>query len=306
MPSHTNMATASARPEQPLGTVRRQTSPGPGPAGDPGPQPKTRPDASTRGHQSAAFENRPTWSPTRTIARQSDRRRAPHTRRPTALPHRHIPLPRLTPPAPGPSDPSAPYAPTPTFPPGAPVPKLQRHQARRPRGTIRRPWHSPSRHHNNATTHQPDRQYGQLKHHLAVTRPRARTRTRTRHTPPFRPTPRGQTRQAASSRLGPHIPKAGHRQPGPPRRSKKAREHWQATCEASPGGHRCQMAKPERRRNWQTTQSRRPHHAPSHNLRSPRCAPRRNGGDPRSGKKRHCQRRTYPPGDRPERRYVAG
>ena len=54
MPSHRNTATASARPEHPLGTVRTQTSPGPGPAGDPGRQPQTPPDASTRGHQPAA------------------------------------------------------------------------------------------------------------------------------------------------------------------------------------------------------------------------------------------------------------
>ena len=54
MPSHTDTATASVRPEQPLGTVRPQTSPGPGPAGDPGPQPETPPDTSTRGHQPAA------------------------------------------------------------------------------------------------------------------------------------------------------------------------------------------------------------------------------------------------------------
>ena len=39
MPSHTNTATASARPEQTLGTVRPEKGPGPGPAGDPGPQP---------------------------------------------------------------------------------------------------------------------------------------------------------------------------------------------------------------------------------------------------------------------------
>ena len=54
MPSHTNTATASAQPEQPLGTMRPQTGPGLGPAGDPGPQPQTPPDASTRGHRPAA------------------------------------------------------------------------------------------------------------------------------------------------------------------------------------------------------------------------------------------------------------
>ena len=54
MPSNTNMATTSARPEQPLGIMRPQTGPGPRPAGDPGPQPETPPDASTHGHWSAA------------------------------------------------------------------------------------------------------------------------------------------------------------------------------------------------------------------------------------------------------------
>ena len=29
-------------------------------------------------------------------------------------------------------------------------------------------------------------------------------------------------------------------------------------------------------------------------------------GDPRSGQKRHRQRQTYPPGDHPKRRYLAG
>ena len=34
--------------------------------------------------------------------------------------------------------------------------------------------------------------------------------------------------------------------------------------------------------------------------------PRRKSVDPRSGQKRHRQRRTYPPGDHPTRRYLAG
>ena len=54
MPSHMNTTTTSARPEQPLGTMRPQTGPGPGPACDPGPQPQTPPDASTRGQRPAA------------------------------------------------------------------------------------------------------------------------------------------------------------------------------------------------------------------------------------------------------------
>ena len=104
-----------------------------------------------------------------------------------------------------------------------------------------------------------------------------------------------------------HLPPTGHRQPAPPRRRElAARGHWQATWEASPGRHPCQMAKPERRRNSQTTQPRRPHRPPSHNARSQRWTPRRKRGDPRSGKKRHCQRRTYPPGDRPGQRDLAG
>ena len=94
----------------------------------------TRPHAAT----SQQPRHRPSQRPTRTTVRQSDRRRAPHTRRPTALPHRHLPLRRLTPPEPSPNDPSAPCAPRPTSPPATPVPKLQRHPARRRRDTIRR------------------------------------------------------------------------------------------------------------------------------------------------------------------------
>ena len=56
MPSPTNTATARTRPEQPLGTVHPQTSPGPGPIDDPAPEPHTPPDASTRGRQPAACQ----------------------------------------------------------------------------------------------------------------------------------------------------------------------------------------------------------------------------------------------------------
>ena len=167
LPSHRNTATTRSRPEQPLGTMRPQTSPRPGPAGDPGPQPLTPPDASTRGHSPAA-PHRPTRGPTRTTTHQSDQRQAPHTHRQTALPlqlqdqppNRHVPLPRSTPPAPGPSDPSAPCAPPPMSPPGAPVPRLQPHPARQPQGTIYQPRRRPNRRPINAKTHQPDRQYG--------------------------------------------------------------------------------------------------------------------------------------------------
>ena len=54
MPCHTNTATAGARPEQSLGTMRQQKGPGSGPAGNPGPHPQTPPDTSTRGHRPAA------------------------------------------------------------------------------------------------------------------------------------------------------------------------------------------------------------------------------------------------------------
>ena len=56
MPSPTNTAAAGTRPEQPLGTVHLQTSPGPGFKGDPAPQPQTAPEASTPGRQPAACQ----------------------------------------------------------------------------------------------------------------------------------------------------------------------------------------------------------------------------------------------------------
>ena len=177
MPNPTDTATTSAPPEQPLGTMRPQTGPGPGLAGNLGPA-----DASTRGHRPAAPTHanlephphhsppvRPTASPT-------------HRHRPTTLQHRHVALPRPTPPAPGPSDPSRPCTPTPTSPPGAPVARFQRHPARRCQGIIRLPRHR--RNPINATTHQRDRQYGPQKRHLAIPRPPARTRTQIRRTPP--------------------------------------------------------------------------------------------------------------------------
>ena len=81
MPSHRNTATANARPEQPLGTTRPPTGPGPGPAGNTDPQPQTPPDASTRGHRPAPLAQanaelhphgspqvRPTASPTHTLS----------------------------------------------------------------------------------------------------------------------------------------------------------------------------------------------------------------------------------------------
>ena len=106
---------------------------------------------------------------------------------------------------------------------------------------------TPNEHPNNPTTHQPDRQYSRLKHHLAVTGPAARTPTRTRRTPPSRLTPHGQTRQARSSRQGSRIPRAEHRQQGAPRRRGVAtRGHWQATGEANPGRQACAIAKPKR------------------------------------------------------------
>ena len=54
-----------------------------------------------------------------------------------------------------------------------------------------------------------------------------------------------------------------------------ARGHWRATWEASPGLHARHRAKPEGRRQYKTTQPHRPQRPPSHNVRSPRWAPRR-------------------------------
>ena len=246
MPSGTNTATACARPERSLRTMHPQNGPRPGPCRRPG---STTPNTTQHAATGQQLRHRPTRSPIRTTASQSDQRRAPRTRRATVLPHRHVQLPRLTAPAPGLTDPLAPCAPTPTTPRGAPVPGVQRHPERRPRGTIRRPQHKPNQHPNNATTHQPDRQYGPGRHHSAVTRPPARTRTRRRRTPSDVLTPGGRTRQAARSRRGFRIPRAGYRQQGTPRRRGMAeRGHWQATREARPGWHPCQMVKPERRR----------------------------------------------------------
>ena len=54
MPSQRNTATTRARPVQALGTMRPQKGPGQGPAGNPGPEPQTPPDASTCGQRPAA------------------------------------------------------------------------------------------------------------------------------------------------------------------------------------------------------------------------------------------------------------
>ena len=75
---------------------------------------------------------------------------------------------------------------------------------------------------------------------------------------------------------------------------------------ASPGRHPCGRPNPRggaigRRRSHAC-----PHRPPSHNAGSPRWTPGRKLGDPRNGQKRHRQRRTYPPGDHPERIYPAG
>ena len=185
----------------------------------------------------------------------------------------------------------------PTSPPGAPVPRLQRHPARRPQGVINQPRRKPNRHPINATTHQPDRQYGSRMRHLAVPRPLARTRTQTRRMPLSGPTPRGQTRQATGSRRGSRIPRAGHRQHGPPpRREAAARKHWQATWEASQSRYPSQMPKPVRRRQEKATQPRHPHRPPSHNVRSPwwtrELGPRRMRRDACSRKKHRCQQWT--------------
>ena len=119
------------------------------------------------------------------------------------LPHRHVPLPRPTPPAPGPSNPSVPCAPTPTSPPGARVPRLQRHPARRPQDTIHQPRRRPNRHPINPNTHQPDRQYGPQKRRLAVPAPRVCTWTETWCMPPSGPTPCERPSQATGLDGGP-------------------------------------------------------------------------------------------------------
>ena len=190
MPRHTSTATTSARPEKPLGTMRPQTGPGPGPAGDPGPQPKTPPDASTRGQRAAAPTQanpelhlhhsppvRPTASPTHT--RSDGLPTQTRTSTPTdatgARPER--PLGTM----------------------GAPLPRPQQHPARQPQGTICRNRHRPNRHPMNARTHQPDRQNRPQTHHPAVPWLSARTRPRTRRALPSRPTPHGRTRQGTSS-----------------------------------------------------------------------------------------------------------
>ena len=165
MPSHTNTATASARPEQPLGTMRPQTGPGPSPAGDRVPQPQTPPDASTRGHRRAAPTQanpkphphhsppvQPTASPTHApsdgpptetrTATPTDATSA-RTERPlgTMRLHAHIPTG-----SPSPQAPAAPCTSTPGYHPPAPAQvepaPHQRHDP--PAGPAVRPTEAPS------------------------------------------------------------------------------------------------------------------------------------------------------------------
>ena len=174
MPSHTNAATASARPEQPLGTMRSPTGPGPGPAGDPGPQPQTPADASTRGHQPAAPTQanpepqphhsppvRPTVGPTHTPSDGSPTQTRPATpadansarpERPlgTMRPHAYIPTR-----SPSPQVPATPCTSTPGYHPMAPAqaelaPK-KRHDP--PAGPAVRPAKAPSCSHPAPSPH---------------------------------------------------------------------------------------------------------------------------------------------------------
>ena len=165
MPSHTDTATASIRPEQPLRTVRPQTSPGPGPAGDPRPRPETPPDTSTRGHQPAAstqanpephlHHSSPvqptegpthapsdgpptqTFSPTPTDATSARPERPPGTMRP----YPHIPTGSRSPQAPATPSTLAPGH-HPTAPAQAEPAPQQRHDP--PAGPAARPTETPS------------------------------------------------------------------------------------------------------------------------------------------------------------------
>ena len=297
MPSHTNTAITSARPEQPLGTMGPQTGPGPGPAGDSGQQPQTPLDAWTRVHRPAApkqadlepnpHQNRP-FRPTA---------RPTHTHRPTALPHRHVPLPRPTPPAPGPSDTWAPCAPTPTSPPGAQVPRLQRHPACGPQGTIHQPRRRLNRHPINAKTHQPHRQYGPRKRHLAVPRTRG-------------PDPDPDPARANVLCDAPRANMPGHGLPtGVPHAEGGTPAARPAAAEGSGStrtlaGHMGSQPRPAPVRDGQTRAAtpikddaaHQPHRPPSHNAGRPRCTrlvgQRRMQRDARSGKEQRCQQRT--------------
>ena len=102
-------------------------------------------------------------------------------------------------------------------------------------------------------------------------RPRARTRTQTRHAPLSRPMTHRRTRQATGSQWWFRISRAGHWQPGPPRRREVVeRAHSQATLEANPGRQPYQMVNTMRQRQQKTTQPHHLHRQPSHNARSPR------------------------------------
>ena len=208
-----------------------------------------RPHTVTSRQAARQQQHRPTRRPTDAMAHLTCRRRAQHTRCPKTPRHRHVPLPRRTPPAPGPPKPCTP---TPITPPRAQIPRLRRRPAQRPRGTCR-PRHKPNRRPSGTTPHQPGRRYGPQNRHLPVAQPPTRTQVQTRHAPPSRLTPRGP----------------------------QARE-------ADLGRHPCRKATPERRRDRRTTQPRRPQPQHSHNGRSPRWT-RREWGDPQNGQQHHNQ-----------------
>ena len=232
-----NTAAVGTRPEKLLGTAHPQMSPAPGPTRDPAPQPQTPHNASPCGRQAAAKKARPepgahhctpilpTEGPrgARTKGPPTQTRTATLTdstnARPlsTVRPHAHNPAE-----SPSPQDPATPSA-------SAPRCHLPSPAQAKP-------------HPHGTTTHQPGRQYGPQKRHLAVARPptRARTQTRTRRAPPSRLTPRG-----------------------PPIR--KARQ----------GRRTCRKATAERKHNRRAPQPPRPHRPPSHKAGSPRWTPRR-------------------------------
>ena len=289
---------------QPLGTVRPQTSPGPGPTGDRGPQPQTPPDTSTRSRQPAAPTQgipephphhsppvRPTEGPTHAPSAGPPRQTctatptdATSTRpgQPLGTMRLHARNPTRSP---SPQAPATPSTSAPGYrPPALAQAKPASQQLHNPpKGPAVRPTETPS---GNRPAPNPDPDPDPT--HATVPADAPRANAPGRELPTGVPHPEGGTPVAR--------PAAAEGTDG--------RRHWQSTWEASPGRHTRQMAKPEKWRNWHTAQPCRRHCPPSHNARSPRWTPRRKRGDPRSGKKRHCQRRTYPPRAQPERRYL--
>ena len=310
MPSPTNTATAGNRPAQPLGTVHQQTQ-GLGTTGEPAPQPHTPPDASARGHQPAAglagatHANlephqhhsppiRPTKGPTHALSEGPPTQACTATltdatsarpERPlgTVRPHAHNPTESPSTEAPATPSTSAPGCHPPA--PAQAEPASQQHH-NPPAGPVVRPTETPSGN-RPAANLDPDPELNQTRATVPANSPRVKVQGRKLPT-------------------GVPHPEGRNRKPGLPRRRELAAHgHWQTTWEASLGRQLCRKAKPERRRNRQASQPRCPHRPPSHNTSRPRWTPRRKRGNPSNVQKRHRQRRTYPPGHHPERRYLA-